>query len=203
MLWISGAPGAGKSTISTSIVEKHKCARFFVKRSATEELRNPRAIWRTIAFALTRMHHGVEDDIVKVLSEKEEYAKDAKIGDQFRDLIEEPLRRHAEAPSAGSPFTVVIDALDECLTSDYDDWKDLLNALAGWRNLPPNVKLVVTSRNETDIRERLRAVSECIVLETGHDGSNETSDDIRLFFETSFRDMEFPDPSWPGEDKIN
>ncbi len=204
VLWISGAPGAGKSTISTTIVEKHKCARFFVKRGATEELRNPRAIWRTIAFALARKHHGVEDDIVKMLSEKEEYPNDAKVADQFRDLIEEPLRKHAEAPSAGSPYAViVIDALDECLTSDDDDWKDLLRTLADWRDLPPNVKLLVTSRNETDIRERLRAVSECIVLETGHDVSNETSDDIRLFFETSFRDMEFPDPSWPGEDKIN
>ncbi len=105
MLWISGAPGAGKSTISTSIVEKHNCARFFVKRSGTEELRNPRSIWRTIAFTLARMHYGVEDDIMEVLSKKEkstwEYPKDAKVRDQFHDLIEAPLRKHAEAPSAG------------------------------------------------------------------------------------------------------
>ncbi len=208
VLWISGAPGAGKSAISTTIVEKHKCARFFVKRSATEELRNPRAIWRTIASELASMHSGLEDDIVEVLSEKEkstrEYPKDAKVRDQFRDLIEAPLRKHAEAPSAGPLFAmIVIDALDECLSTDDDDWNDLLRTLAGWRNLPPNVKLLVTSRNETDIRDRLQAVSECIILETGDGTSDETSDDIRLFFEASFRDMELPDPSWPGKDVID
>ncbi len=207
MLWISGAPGAGKSTISTTIVEKHNCARFFVKRSGTEELRNPRAIWRTIASALARMHHGVRDDIVKVLSENEEYHKDAKVRDQFQHLIDAPLRKHAATPSesAGSPFAViVIDALDECLTTNDDDWKDLLRTLADWRSLPANVKLLVTSRNETDIRHCLRAVSECIVLETGNDISNETSNDIRLLFETGFQGMQgLPDPSWPGKDKIN
>ncbi len=125
VLWISGAPGAGKSTISTTIVGKHKCARFFVKRSATEDLRDPRAVWRTIAHALANMHHGVEDAIVKVLSEKEEYPKDAKVRDQFRDLIQLPLQMHAKAPSVGSPCALIlIDALDECLTSDDDDWKD-------------------------------------------------------------------------------
>ncbi len=182
----------------------HECAKFFVKRSAAPELRDPRAIWRTIAFALASMHRGIEDDIMKVLSEKKEYPKDAKVRDQSRDLIEAPLRKHAKAASAGSPCAViVIDALDECLTTDDDDWKDLLRTLANWRDLPPNVKLIVTSRNETYIRDRLQAVSECIVLETGDGTSDETSNDIRLFFETSFRGMEFPDPSWPGKDKID
>ncbi len=180
VLWISGAPGAGKSAISTTIVEKHKCARFFVKRSATEELRNPRSIWRTVASELASMHSGLENDIMEVLSKKEkstrEYPKDAKVQDQFRDLIKSPLVKHAGSPSADSPFAViVIDALDECLTTDDDDWNDLLRTLADWRSLPANVKLLVTSRNETDIRHCLHAVSECIVLETGNDISNETS----------------------------
>ncbi len=42
-----------------------------------------------------------------------------------------------------------------------------------------------------------------IILETGDGTSDETSDDIRLFFEASFRDMELPDPSWPGKDVID
>ncbi|KLO11071.1 WD40 repeat-like protein [Schizopora paradoxa] len=203
VFWISGAPGAGKSTISTTIVKEiltHKCARFFVKRSATPELRDPRRIWPTIAFALAGMHRHVKDEIVDVLGKKAECPKDVEVGDQFHDLLVTPFQRLAESSSV----VVVIDALDECRTSD-DDWNHLLATLARWSELPSNVKLIITSRRETDIQNRLQPVSRNIILETGDDTSNETSDDIRLYFETSFRDMAVLDAGapWPGEVILN
>lgn len=204
-MWISGAPGAGKSTISATIVKKLlalKCARFFVKRGATPELRDPRHIWRTVAFALASMHRDVKNDIVKVLREKEaEYPTDAEVGDQFRDLLESTIRNYAESLLTDRPCVVLIDALDECRTND-EDWSELLDTLYDWSKLPSNVKLIITSRNEKDIRDRLQAVSERIVLETGDDISNETSTDIQLFFESKFQKMGVLDVLWPGEDTI-
>jgi hypothetical protein len=48
ILWIRGSPGAGKTTISSSIAAKHRCARFFFQRDVAS-LRDPGFVWRTIA----------------------------------------------------------------------------------------------------------------------------------------------------------
>lgn len=150
--------------------------------------------------ALAEMHHTFKDVVMNVLNEKVEFPKDAEVDNQFHDLLEAPLRKFVESSSAKSKcVVVVIDALDEC-QSNNDDWQGLLRTLAIWSKLP-TVKMIVTSRNEMDIRDKLHDVSEHIVLETGEDTSEKTSLDIRLFFEMSFRNVKVSDTGtpWPGE----
>ncbi|KLO18821.1 WD40 repeat-like protein [Schizopora paradoxa] len=201
VLWISGAPGAGKSTIAASIIRKaqHKRAAFLVTRDVPER-RDPRNIWRTIAFALAKMHPPFKDNITEVRNSEEPdiIPKNADVRDQFRCLIKEPFEKNAEGSSC---VIVIIDALDECRTDDKD-WRDLLNTIAAWSKLPSNIKLIVTSRDEKDIRDKLSEVSKPIVLESGESVSKDTSDDIRRFFVESFDGISVPDEAWPGEEAI-
>lgn len=206
VLWISGAPGAGKSTIAASIVRKaqHKRAAFLVTRDVPER-RDPRNIWRTVVFALAKMHPRFKDAITEVFKaeEPEIIPKNADIRDQFRLLVKEPFEKHISSLPTGSPCAVVvIDALDECRTDDKD-WRDLLNSIAAWGKLSSNIKLVVTSRDEKDIWDKLDEISERIVLESGNAVSKETSNDIRHFFVESFEEMSVSDRAWPGEEAIN
>ncbi len=96
ILWIVGAPGAGKSTIATTIAEKLAdtvpfCSKFFCKRDV-ENLRDPRRIWRTLAYNLASKHDGVKAALMATLIDK-------RIGDpleisvckQFENLIKSPL----------------------------------------------------------------------------------------------------------------
>lgn len=76
ILCIFGAPGPGKSTIATTIarelaVTKPFCAKFFAKRDVSH-LRDPRQIWRTLAYGLAAKHAGVTAAVMLALSEKNE-----------------------------------------------------------------------------------------------------------------------------------
>src|SRR5580704_17654673 len=51
ILWIYGSPGAGKTTISSTIASKYSCAKFFFRRDVAQ-LRDPTRIWRSVAFDL-------------------------------------------------------------------------------------------------------------------------------------------------------
>ncbi len=102
-------------------------------------------------------------------------------------------------------IVVVIDALDECDDSDVrarEDWREFLNTIVTWsKDLPPSCKLVVTSRIEVGIEKKLRNISHPLILDTGDRVSAESEGDIRLYFETKFRDMEVED-AWPGSEAI-
>ncbi len=71
ILWIVGAPGAGKSTIATSLAKKlgATCAKFFSARDVLH-LRDPRRIWRTLACSLADKHDGVKAALMLTLNEK-------------------------------------------------------------------------------------------------------------------------------------
>lgn len=148
MLWISGAPGAGKSALASTIISKllnHKCATFFIKRGAT----NPRTIWPSIARQLADLDRGVKLDLLKLLSGDAGYAypQGASVEDQFRQLICEPLKRNfADGPTSSRRIVIIIDALDECNKSNQGDWRAFLDTIVKWSNvLPTACKLVVTS----------------------------------------------------------
>ncbi|KLO14925.1 WD40 repeat-like protein [Schizopora paradoxa] len=207
ILWISGAPGAGKTAISATVVRdilKYRCAKFFFKKGVVG-LQDPRRVWRTVAIELANMYHGVKTDILELLSTDRRYPQDAEVKDQFRDLVEAPLLKLHGAPhlTPTTPPVLVIDALDECTAEKDADWSDLLETLVEWNTLPPNFKLLVTSRDESDIRERLRKVSVPIAVETGNDVSEESTSDIRHFFQTRFKAMNVSDPSWPGVEVVD
>lgn len=199
VLWISGAPGAGKSAIASAIVRKklsepnfagtHSCVEFFIKRGKAG-LDDPRTIWRSIAMGLASLfltdgwYRSIKVDILEAISRKANlYPKNVAIEDQFRDLICDPLKGLFEPtanPSSSRRVVIVIDALDEC---NLLGTSAFLDTVARWSaELPGTCKLVLTSRVESGIEKKLEGFHQPLVLDTGDDVSNESTSDIKLLF---------------------
>jgi hypothetical protein len=115
ILWISGSPGVGKSTIASSLVSRLEergrlgASMFFKRDDAT--LSDPGAVWRTIAFDLAESDPVVARRLVTNLQEKKVNPGRPDIELHFKYMIDDPLRykeataafddteRHAEAPA--------------------------------------------------------------------------------------------------------
>jgi len=70
--------------------------------------------------------------------------------------------------------------LDECGGLDGENSqhrKDLLATLSKWHNLPPKIKIIVTSREERDIEKVLKDGSQSIELPTGANVDFPSSED--------------------------
>lgn len=208
VLWVSGVPGAGKSAVASTIVRKllgsedyptHNSAKFFIKRG-NATLEDPRVIWRSIANDLAEMsrtdqwYRSIKLDILEVMSRKSSalYPHDISIEEQFRALICEPLKSlFAHGPTSPRRIVVVIDALDECNTDNGDEWLAFLDTIIKWsEELPKTCKLLVTSRPEAEIEQKLKDISRPLALDTGVDVLKESSHDIELLFKERFREMQ-------------
>jgi hypothetical protein len=99
-------------------------------------------------------------------------------------------------PSFTSPLStvIVVDALDECGPDGSPERKLLLRTLKDWSRLPASFKLLVTSRDEHDIRQSLQNINQHIGLPTGELVELEASNDISLFFRCQFAEII---PSYP------
>jgi len=92
ILWISGAPGAGKSAIATTLVNQFSvsgerlCAKVAAKRDIADR-RDPKRVWRTLVYNLARLHAGLKGTIMEALSKKS-----PDFQNKFRDLIVEAVR---------------------------------------------------------------------------------------------------------------
>jgi len=190
ILWLSGSPGAGKSAIATTVVShllKQQPAVAFCFERGHAVLGDPAALWCTVAFGLASHDPALQKDIVDVLMDPM-VDLDTGIKDHFKHLIEGPLTRNCESFLARLPLVVVVDALDECNSSNstYSPRGILLQTVRKWAQLPKQFKLLVTARPESDISRCLHDISRHIVLHTGNKVTPKTSQDIQFFFEHHF-----------------
>lgn len=162
------------------------CAFFFQLDNAS--LSDPAALWRTIAWNLASKRPIFIDTISDTIETYDlQFTSDLK--DYFHYLIETPLIEHQS--SFGFPMVFIIDALDECSTSNasYTSRKKLLETLRLWSKFLKMFKLFVTSRPEKDIEEYLKDISYPIVLYTGEYVEPETSQDIQKFLSTHLQNV--------------
>ncbi len=154
ILWVIGAPGAGKSAIATTIVKvlessnKCICAKVFAKRDF-EDRRDPTRIWRTLAYDLAGLHVGLKGSVMEALFEKLQQSRTA-VEHQllFRDIAVRAIREQH-----GLSIVAVIDALDECFTGDSETggrfWRQLQaglicpGALSLWSPVETSLTFVV------------------------------------------------------------
>jgi len=205
VMWISGSPGSGKSAIASTltsklVAEQRLGSAFFFKRG-DDNLGDPAALWRTVAFDLAHFNSAVEASLMEFLRGAAASLKDADVELHFERMVKGPLIHNYD--KFGIPPVIVLDALDECGTDDsqFALRRLVLETLFLWSSLPPLFKLVVTSRDE-----RVPSFFYDAQLETGHSASYETNGDIYLFFEKSLQyirqDLCLPS-RWPGSAAMN
>jgi hypothetical protein len=205
VLWISAYPGTGKSTIASHVADTlkrtHRLGAFFAfdRKIGTSLV----VLWRMIALRLAEEYPTCRTTIADALRRR--VLDNATVDDVFLSIITEPLRKYGEScntPSNRLPV-IVIDALDECGGS-LSDRRALLSHITQWATLSRQFKLIVTSRDEDDIRRVFSPPFPLrhIFIETGNSVTDTSRRDIELYltacFGTIANDNYLPS-DWPGE----
>jgi hypothetical protein len=120
----------------------------------------------------------------------------------FDILIREPLAASEHIPNNKLPV-IVLDALDECggLKGAYsDDRMLLIQTLKLWPGMPKKFKLLVTSRDESDIDDAFSQMNHhSIEVLAGQRVTKTSSNDIRLFLQDRFSSISARWKSLPAE----
>ncbi|KIM27515.1 hypothetical protein M408DRAFT_166002 [Serendipita vermifera MAFF 305830] len=216
ILWLKGYPGVGKSAIATEVVDQLAIlgrlgSSFFFQRQKAAAL-TPQALWRTVAYDLSRRHPSVRRTVILKLEDDTISPGTSNLQSLFRHFIHEPLMKSMDVPNARLPV-VVIDALDECggLEGQHSAHrKALVKTLHNWSQLPTKFKLIVTSRGENDI-ERLFSITKHHLIEilSGEMVDAQSSEDIKTFLVEELRNiavqyiLSLPQKNWPDAQTIN
>ncbi|TBU24470.1 hypothetical protein BD311DRAFT_702123, partial [Dichomitus squalens] len=150
--FLLGGAGTGKSSIAHSvgnIFSPFRRLGFFCFDRSFQN-RHPNLMFSTIARDLAEQNADFRGALAEVLREQQpELKRSMNIASHWNSLILTPLKRF---PPAG-PVLVVIDAFDEC-SSSRDLLLKLVTGSSG--SLPPNLRILVTSRPERDVRVAMR-----------------------------------------------
>jgi hypothetical protein len=215
ILWIKGHPGAGKSAIASSLVERLFSSRrlgasFFFQRdnAATTTCH---ALWRMVAFELSRQYPSVRKSLVAKLRADEIRPTTINTENLFRRCIFDPLAASVDIPAGRLPV-IVIDALDECggLEGQASTQREaLMKTLFNWSQMSSKFKLIVTSRGEADIEQTFQTTNHVpIIISTGDEVEMNSSNDIREYLRQEFQTIasQYPmslNADWPGESTID
>lgn len=150
-----GGPGVGKSAFSALLCKQLElvAARFFVSQGVVDvaQKRSPKQLLRTIAHQLAKRLPGARDVYERAVSHLGNV--DAlDVATLFDLLLRQPLAHMEEKGLAPAhPAVVVIDGLDAL--DPKDGLEDLLRLLKSGlsRDLPPWVRLFITTRKKDDL----------------------------------------------------
>lgn len=145
-------------------------------REAAEADNDPYRVIKTMAFMLSHfdshIHHAVVGAIHGNLTA-------LQLDVQFQVLLRNPL---LSAIGEG-PIVILIDGLDECGSDDPRSQKynraQLLDIVVEMAKLPHNIRIIITSRDSSDIRMAMnripRSSKEELELRIGEEGSSDIS----------------------------
>lgn len=151
-LWLTGDPGSGKSSVTTTVCRELKdnyalWAQFFINRNHTNTI-NPRFLFPSIALQFANRSSEMALVIYDNLKNQPSLVDDITDA-QAEMLFVKPLKL-ASNSSPLKPFVVVIEALDECDATRLGEMAEVLSKAVG--KLPRNVKIFVSSRVEHEIQ---------------------------------------------------
>ncbi|CCM06665.1 uncharacterized protein FIBRA_08950 [Fibroporia radiculosa] len=164
IMWISGMAGKGKSAIAHTIAGwAQACGMFgscFCFDRTREGGRLHEKIFTTIARDLADHDPLVRRALADAIRDNNELRHSTDLRRQWEQLIVGPIR--AASKIVRAPILIVIDALDE--SGGRETREDILRVLTGGpdrlsqstTNLPPNIRIVLTSRPLPDIESAIK-----------------------------------------------
>jgi NACHT domain len=208
ILWVHGLAGAGKSTIATTVANYfHDLGRLgaflFFDRGFPEKS-HPSKVIRTLAHQLGSYDSRIGMALSEIIN-KDRMIPLCALSSQFTKLIINPLSSLEVLHSQG-PILIVLDALDEC--GSPDERQKLLKVLAEQvKDLPSNLRFLITSRAERDIHCAFQSVPHILHLELRLT-STEGNQDILAYFRYRMTAIRMKNEhlglpaDWPGRENI-
>jgi hypothetical protein len=203
LLWLKGLAGSGKSTLSTTIAhtlqEQGRLGAFVFFSRDVEERNQSANVIRTLAYQLASFSPVIRTAIAQAIDTTPRITQSA-LRFQFTKLLIEPLRN---LPATEGPIVLILDALDEC--GSVEDRKPLLSLLSSEAvQLPSFVRILITSRDERDIRCALEGQSHILIRELHLTSENNMNDTLQFFRKqmAEIRSSLRLPHDWPGDSAI-
>ncbi|KAL8654594.1 MAG: hypothetical protein Q9210_001407 [Variospora velana] len=175
-LWIYGIPGAGKTTLSTLVVDEILTRKrsaligtaYFYIRHDNKDTHEPANVLGSLISQLASQNSDAMADIMDKYSQQYTRGLPALRDDELLDQVRNITQYFKET-------YIMIDGLDECGAVFDSTRKRLIDMVAGLHNGKGTNHILVFSRDERDIRDRFALVPFDTVSIAA------TSADIRLF----------------------
>ena len=190
--WLRGVAGIGKTTIAKSVCKntaapesEHILGGSFFCSRGDAALSDFKRIFPSLALQLCKNVPGFHQKLLSTwLSLPTANEIPTAPADQFLTLILNPLLSYKDGL-----VLLVIDALDECAMLDAAEW--LFQSISGHVQQVPHLKILVTSRPETEI---LTATSNsAIPLHTlilpRKNQEDRTESDLKVFFKETLKEL--------------
>ena len=203
VLWVYGLAGTGKSTLSTTIAHimgslQRLGAFFFFNRDIRP--RDSRTLIRTLAYQLASVNDCFGAAISRLVKDNSSITI-MPLEYQFEKLLINTLK---SVEWSRGPIVLIIDALDEC--GREADRRELMQALSkGFSDLPSFIRIMIFSREESDILHALGSHSQVrpYLLDTD---SVTNTEDVLEYIRHRLEEIRIKDRylarHWPGEDNI-
>ncbi|KAK3952421.1 NACHT domain-containing protein, partial [Pseudoneurospora amorphoporcata] len=166
LLWIKGDPGKGKTMLLCGIINeldqgdtanaRHCNVAYFFCQATDSRINNATAVLRGLIYLLIDQQPSILSHVQSEYNRAgEDLFKDANTWDALSRIFTNILRD----PSFRTTY-LVIDALDECVTTDLPQ---LLDLIAQQSSSGSRVKWIVSSRNWPQIEEGLEKAADKVV----------------------------------------
>lgn len=206
VLWLSGAPGTGKTAIAWSLLaeleRQQRSAGYLFFR---QNQHSPDQLWRSIAYKMAKFHPAIKKEVYNAITKEEGVLLD-NVQWTFENLITTPLKALDARLLIRAPI-ILIDGFEQC-GQTYSTWQAAVDTLPQWLSLPRHCKLIITSRPQSEIEKAFEDKDiKRMELYTGDEVDNYTEDDVRTYIYHRFAEMRRQDKSisedWPDGDAIS
>ncbi|KAJ3136158.1 hypothetical protein HK100_002033 [Physocladia obscura] len=174
VLWLQGGPGVGKSVMSALTADKLRqrnlLGAVLYAKHDNEARNNPQQLINTMVFGLCEWSNEFSQ-LVLVIYQNNPKILQEPVSDIFKELISNPLKKLFAKNPTYSPVVIIADALDEC--GKIGERREILEIFSvHCKDLPPKIKLFITSRLEPDIVQAFSSLP-TIALEPSNDQNKE------------------------------